>query len=115
MITGAHAVVFSEQPERLRAFFKDVLGWPSVDAHDGWLIFALPPAELAVHPSPEARTELWLMCGDLERTLAEMAGKGVETAPEVQEQSWGRASWVKLPDGERLGLYQPSHPTAIPV
>jgi len=112
LISGVHAILFSKQAEKLRSFFRDVLGWPSVDAGGGWLIFALPPAELAVHPASEPRTELWLMCDDLDTALAELRAKGIRVAGEASEQSWGRTAWIELPDGERLGLYQPKHPVA---
>ena len=90
MITGMHAIVFSSQTDKVRAFFADVLGLPSVDAGGGWLIFALPPAELAVHPANgESHHELYLMCDDIHGTLAELRGKGAEVAREVSDQGWG--------------------------
>ena len=111
MITGVHAIVYSAQAEATRDFFADVLGWDSVDAGHGWRIFALPPAELAVHPSDgPARHELYLMCDDLEATLEELAAKGVEPVEAISEQRWGRTTAIALPGGERLALYEPSHP-----
>jgi catechol 2,3-dioxygenase-like lactoylglutathione lyase family enzyme len=109
MITGLHAIAFSPEAEKVRAFFADVLGLPSVDAGGGWLIFAMPPAELAVHPG-ETRHELYLMCDDIHATLAELQGKGVEVAREVSDQRWGLVAAIRLPDGSELGIYEPRHP-----
>jgi catechol 2,3-dioxygenase-like lactoylglutathione lyase family enzyme len=112
MITGMHAVVFSPEAEKVRAFFADVLGMPSVDAGGGWLIFALPPAELAVHPSDGgSRHELYLMCDDIEATLAGLRDKGVEVAQEVSDQGWGLLAAIRLPDGSEFPIYQPRHPS----
>jgi catechol 2,3-dioxygenase-like lactoylglutathione lyase family enzyme len=111
LITGAHAIVFSGDAAADRAFFRDVLGLDSIDAGGGWLIFSLPPAELAVHPAENARHELYLMCDDLEATLAELGRKGVEPTGPVSEQSWGRLASIRLPGGGDLGVYQPTHPT----
>jgi catechol 2,3-dioxygenase-like lactoylglutathione lyase family enzyme len=112
MINGLHAVVFSPQAEQVRAFFRDVLELPAVDAGGGWLIFALPPAELAVHPSGGGgRHELYLMCDDIGATLAGLAAKGVEIAREVTDQGWGLLAAIRLPDGSELPIYQPRHPT----
>jgi predicted enzyme related to lactoylglutathione lyase len=116
MINGVHAIVFSPEAEKVRAFFGEVLGLSSVDAGGGWPIFALPPAELAVHPSDgESRHELYLMCDDIRATLAELAGRGVEVAREVRDQRWGLVAAVRLPDGSELALYEPRHPTARPT
>lgn len=113
MITGVHAIVFSPEAEKVRAFFADVLELPSVDAGGGWLIFALPPAELAVHPADGAtRHELYLMCDDIQATLADLRGKGVEVAQDVSDQGWGLLASVRLPDGSEFPLYQPRHPIA---
>jgi predicted enzyme related to lactoylglutathione lyase len=112
MITGMHAVVFSPEAEKVRAFFAGVLGMASVDAGGGWLIFALPPAELAVHPSDgESRHELYLMCDDIEATLAGLREKGVEVAREVSNQGWGLLAAIRLPDGSEFPIYQPRHPS----
>jgi len=112
VITGMHAIVFSEEAEQVRGFFSDVLGFPSVDAGGGWLIFALPPAELAVHPAHGvSRHELYLMCDDIHATLAELAAKGVEATGEVTDQGWGLLSAIRLPDGAELPIYQPRHPS----
>jgi len=112
MITGLHAIVFSAQPEQVRAFFKDVLGLPSADAGDGWLIFAAPPAEVAVHPADESgRHELYLMCDDIHATLADLAGKGVRVARDITDEGWGLLAAIGLPDGTELAIYQPRHPS----
>ena len=109
MITGAHTVLYSQDADALRAFFHDVLGFPSVDAGHGWLIFGLPPAELAAHPGEASRSELYLMCDDLEATMADLRAKGVELGP-VSDQGWGRVTTIALPGGGELGLYEPRHP-----
>jgi catechol 2,3-dioxygenase-like lactoylglutathione lyase family enzyme len=110
VITGIHAIVFSPDAEKVRAFFADVLGLSSVDAGGGWLIFALPPAELAVHPAGgDGRHELYLMCDDIHATLAELQGKGVEVARGVSDQGWGLVAAVRLPDGGELPIYEPRH------
>ena len=114
MINGVHAIVFSPQAEQVRAFFADVLGLSSVDAGRGWLIFALPPAELAVHPADgDPRHELYLMCDDIEATLAELRDKGVEVAREVTDQGWGLVAAIRLPDGGELPIYEPRHPSPL--
>ena len=112
MITGIHAIVYSPEAEKVRAFFADVLGMPSVDAGAGWLIFALPPAELAVHPvEGESRHELYLMCDNIHSTLAELTAKGVEVAQDVSDQGWGRLAAIRLPDGSQFSIYEPRHPS----
>jgi predicted enzyme related to lactoylglutathione lyase len=114
VITGIHAIVFSPHAERVRAFFADVLGMPSADAGEGWLIFALPPAELAVHPADsESHHELYLMCDDIHTTLTELRGKGAEVAREVSDQGWGLLAAIRLPDGSELPIYQPRHPSPL--
>jgi catechol 2,3-dioxygenase-like lactoylglutathione lyase family enzyme len=110
MITGAHAIVYSRDAEADRAFFCDVLGFRSVDAGGGWLIFALPPAELAAHPADEGRHELYLMCDDIEATVAELERKGVEFARPVSDEGFGLLTAIELPGGGELGLYEPRHP-----
>jgi catechol 2,3-dioxygenase-like lactoylglutathione lyase family enzyme len=113
MIFGAHVIVFSQDAEADRAFFRDVLEFPSVDAGHGWLIFALPPGEAAVHPAEgEGRHELYLMCDDLKAEISALAGKGVRCS-EVQEARWGSITKIALPGGGEVGLYQPKHPTAL--
>jgi len=111
MINGMHAIVFSPRAEQVRAFFADIAGLPSVDAGGGWPIFALPPAELAVHPTDgTAYHELYLMCDDIHATLAELRGKGVEVAREVSDERWGLLAAIRLPDGSELPIYEPRHP-----
>ncbi len=113
MINGAHVVVYSKDAEADRAFFRDKLGFSSVDAGHGWLIFALPPAELAVHPSDENDThELFLMCDDVQAFMAAMAEKKVTCSP-IDEQRWGYITRLVLPGGGRLGVYQPKHPSPL--
>ena len=109
MITGAHTILFSTDAEADRAFFRDVLGFDSVDAGGGWLIFALPPAELAVHPG-EPGVGLYLMCDDVAATVAELRGLGVEIVREVSDAGWGLLTAIRLPGGGELGLYEPRHP-----
>jgi predicted enzyme related to lactoylglutathione lyase len=112
MITGVHAIVFSPDAAKVRAFFADVLGLRSADAGNGWLIFALPPAELAVHPAEgDGRHELYLMCDDIHATLAELRAKGAEVARDVSDQGWGLLAAIRLPDGGELPVYQPRHPS----
>lgn len=117
MITGAHSILYSTDPERDRAFFRDVLQLPSVDVGDGWLIFAVPPAEFAVHPSEKNDVhELYLMCDDAQAFVAAMQRLDIACAP-VQDQGWGLLTRVTLPGGGQLGVYQPRHarPAATPV
>jgi predicted enzyme related to lactoylglutathione lyase len=114
VINGVHAIVFSPQAEQVRAFFAEVLGLSSVDAGRGWLIFALPPAELAVHPADgDPRHELYLMCDDIQATLAELRDKGVEVARDVTDQGWGLLAAIRLPDGGELPIYEPRHPSPL--
>lgn len=110
MITGIHALLYSHNAEADRAFFRDVLGLKSIDAGDGWLIFALPPAEMGVHPAEdEPTTELYLLCDHVENTIADLKAKGVDCSP-VREFPWGRLTVLTLPSGSTLGMYQPLHP-----
>jgi predicted enzyme related to lactoylglutathione lyase len=110
MITGAHTLIHTERPEEVRAFFRDVLGLPFVDTGDGWLIFALPPAELGVHPGEgPTHHQLTLMCGDVEATVAELSAKGVELTRPVTDAGYGLETGIRLPDGSELALYQPKH------
>ena len=116
MITGAHAIVFAEEPDEARAFFADALGLRSVDAGGGWLIFALPPAELACHPTtPEdsGRHELFAMCDDIDATVADLQAKGVEFVAPISEAGFGRMTRMRVPGGGELGLYQPTHPSPL--
>lgn len=110
MIHGAHVVVYTTDPEADRAFFRDTLGFPSVDAGHGWLIFALPPAESAFHPAEENnRHELYLMCDDLQSEMAHLRAKGAHCG-DVAEARWGSITKIRLPGGGEIGLYQPRHP-----
>ena len=112
-IIGMHALMYSKKDQATREFLRDVLGFRSVDAGHGWLIFAAPPTELAVHPAEdEEYHELYLMCDDIDATIAELRAKGL-TIGAIQERPWGRVTQIPLPSGEQLGLYQPKHPTAI--
>jgi predicted enzyme related to lactoylglutathione lyase len=114
VITGVHAIVFTKDPEAVRAFFRDVLRLPSVDAGGGWPIFALPPAELAAHPTDdESHHELYLMCDDIEATVGELKGKGVELTTEIADVGWGLMARLRLPDGSELPLYEPKHPIPL--
>lgn len=113
MITGAHVIVYSKDAESDRTFFRDVLKFPAVDAGHGWLIFALPPAEAAFHPSEKNDLhELYFMCDDLTLTIESLKANKVKCGP-VQEVRWGSLTTIFLPGGGKIGLYQPKHPTAI--
>ena len=113
MITGAHTIIYSPAAAEIRAFFRDVLEFSSVDAGDGWLIFALPPAELAMHPTDGVtKHELYLMCDDIHATIDELKRKGVDIAGPVTDLGWGLFTTLTLPGGTELGLYEPRHPTA---
>ncbi len=118
MINGAHTIVYSKDAEKLRVFFRDVLGWNSVDAGRGWLIFALPPGEIAVHPAEHGAApdthELFLMCDDVQRTVGGVKEQRCRTgARNLGSKPWGLSTAIKLPDGGELGLYEASHPTAL--
>ena len=114
MITGAHAIVYTRDADADRAFFRDVLGFDSVDAGGGWLIFKLPPAELAAHPDETGgRHELYLMCDDVHATVAELEAKGVEIVREVTDAGFGLMTAIRLPGGGELGLYEPRHPSPL--
>jgi hypothetical protein len=113
MIYGAHIIIQSKDAEADRAFFRDILAFKSVDAGRGWLIFALPPGEAAVHPADESGVrELYLMCDDLQAEMASLAKKGVKCS-RAQEARWGSVTKMRLPGGSEVGLYQPKHPTAL--
>jgi catechol 2,3-dioxygenase-like lactoylglutathione lyase family enzyme len=113
MVFGAHVIVYSRDAEADRAFLRDVLGLANVDAGHGWLIFALPPAEVAVHLAEvNGRHELYLMCDDLRAEIRALEAKGVRCA-EVQDERWGSVTRMQLPGGGELGLYQPRHATAL--
>jgi predicted enzyme related to lactoylglutathione lyase len=123
MITGIHLLLYSRDPEADRVFFRDVLGFQSVDAGEGWLIFALPPAEMGIHPGDGKFVEhhadhnlsgslIYLMCDDLHATIESLKSKGANTT-EIVQAGWGITTTVRLPGGGGLGLYQPRHATAI--
>jgi catechol 2,3-dioxygenase-like lactoylglutathione lyase family enzyme len=112
VISGAHVIVYSKDAEADRAFFRDILGFRSVDAGHGWLIFAMPPAEVAVHPNSVDHHELFFMCHDLAAEIKSLARKGVSCSAPHQER-WGSITKLRLPSGGEIGLYQPTHPTAI--
>jgi len=115
MIFGAHVIVYSKDATADRAFLGEVLGLSSVDAGGGWLIFALPPAEAAVHPTEEhGRHELYFMCNDLKAEISALREKGARCS-EVQEARWGSITHIQLPGGGEVGLYQPKHPLALTV
>jgi predicted enzyme related to lactoylglutathione lyase len=119
MITGAHAIIYSSEADEVRAFLRDKLELSGLDIGGGWQIFAMPPTELAVHPtdgdpSSEAngRVELYLQCDDINATVKELESKGVTVTGPVSEQAWGLLTGVRLPGGAEIGLYEPRHPTA---
>ena len=123
MINGTHLLLYSRDPEADRAFFRDVLAFQSVDAGEGWLIFALPPAELGIHPGDGNFVErhadhelsggiVYLMCDDLRETMAALERKGAQTT-EIVQAGWGITTTVRLPGGGGLGLYEPRHATAL--
>jgi predicted enzyme related to lactoylglutathione lyase len=113
VIDGVHALIYSTDAEADRVFIRDVLGLEHVDSGGGWLIFALPPAELGVHPTDaDPRHELYLMCDDVERTIAELRARGAEFEGGIQEVGFGRLATIRLPSGATLPMYQPSHPVA---
>jgi catechol 2,3-dioxygenase-like lactoylglutathione lyase family enzyme len=113
VITGAHAIVFSRDAEGVRAFFRDVLGFPSVDAGGGWLIFALPPAELAVHPGDEESHRLYLMCDDIAATVDELEQNGVEFTRPISKERFGLVTAFAIPGGGEFALYEPNHPSPL--
>lgn len=118
-ITGTHALLYTSEPEAVRAIFRDVFGWKHVEAGGGWLIFALPPAEVGVHPSEGAtfdegtRHQLSFMCDDIEATAEELRGKGIEIRDRLDDMGWGVTTTMVLPGGLEVMLYQPRHPTVV--
>jgi predicted enzyme related to lactoylglutathione lyase len=122
MITGTHAIIYADDAEKARAFFRDVLGLPNVDAHGGWLIFKLPPAELGIHPTgppsgpmsgpPSGHHELYFMCDDVAATASELAAKGVDVVTPIEDRGFGLLVRLRVPGGGEIGLYQPKHATA---
>jgi hypothetical protein len=114
MINGAHAILYSDDAEATRTVLAKVLGTRSVDAGGGWLIFALPPAEIAVHPAEAGgRAELYLLCDDVAATVDALRAEGIEVARPISDQGWGLLTAIALPGGVELGLYEPRHPTAV--
>ena len=122
MINGTHTIIYAEDADKARAFFRDVLELPNVDAHEGWLIFKMPPAELGIHPGGEhghdapgassGQHEIYFMCDDIETTIAELTAKGVEFTAPVENQGWGLVARLRVPGAGEIGIYQPRHPTA---
>jgi catechol 2,3-dioxygenase-like lactoylglutathione lyase family enzyme len=122
MINGSHAIIYADDAEQARAFFRDVLQLPNVDAHDGWLIFKLPPAELGIHPAapvaapgqgaPSGHHELFLMCDDIEETVNELTAHGVEFTTPIENQGFGLIARLRVPGAGEVGIYQPRHPIA---
>jgi catechol 2,3-dioxygenase-like lactoylglutathione lyase family enzyme len=116
MINGTHAIIYASDAGRAREFFRDVLGMPNIDAHDGWLIFRLPPAELGIHPAGGASTgghhEMYFMCDDLLATVAELKAKGVEFTAGIEEAGFGLLTRLRVPGAGEVGLYQPRHAVA---
>jgi len=118
VIAGAHTIIFAEDAEAARAFFRDVLGFSSVDAGDGWLIFVLPPGELAIHPGPGwgkdvGQHELFFMCHDIEATVAELKAKGVEFTAPVTDEGYGLITRFRVPGAREIGLYEPRHKSPL--
>jgi catechol 2,3-dioxygenase-like lactoylglutathione lyase family enzyme len=112
MITGSHVIIYSRDADADRAFFQDVLEYPHVDAGGGWLIFKLPPGEVAVHPTEGGHAhELYLMCDDVNATVEQLGAKGVMCGP-ISDEGWGLLTSIRLPGGGELGLYEPRHPKA---
>ena len=112
-ITGAHMLLYTSDPDALRAVLRDVFGWSNVDAGGGWLIFALPPAELGIHPAEAPSHQISLMCDDVEITMAELKEKGIEFSGEPTDMRFGIGVTMVLPGNVEVMLYEPKHPTAI--
>jgi predicted enzyme related to lactoylglutathione lyase len=122
MITGTHVIIYAQDADAARAFFRDVLDFPNIDVHEGWLIFKLPPAELGIHPTggavdptagpPSGHHELYLMCDDIEATVADLTAKGVEFTSPIESAGFGRLTRFRVPGAGEIGLYQPRHATA---
>ncbi len=113
MLTGAHIIIYSKNPEADRSFFKDILGFPHVDAGRGWLLFAMPAAEVAFHPQSENnKHEMYFTCDNLKEQIASWQKKGIAVG-EIHEERWGTITTISLPGGGSIGLYQPKHPLAF--
>jgi hypothetical protein len=114
MVNGSHVIFHAKDADSVRGFLKDVLELDSVDAGHGWLIFALPPAEVAIHPTDgKPGYQLYLMCDNIHDTVKELQAKGAEFSNPVKEERWGSVTAIKLPGGGEMGLYEPRHPTAL--
>lgn len=114
MITGMHVILYSRHAEKVRQFLGDVLDLRSVDAGEGWPIFAAPPTEIAVHPTEsQPEHEVFLMCDDVNATVARLAQRGIQTEGPVSDRSWGLSTTLVLPGGERVGLYEPRHQSPL--
>ncbi len=118
MIAGAHTIIFAEDAERARGFLRDVLGFEGVDAGDGWLIFRLPPGELAVHPGSgwgrgPGHHALFFMCQDIDETVQQLEAKGVEFVSQIEDEGWGRMARFLIPGAGEIGVYQPRHPSPL--
>jgi predicted enzyme related to lactoylglutathione lyase len=113
MINGMHAIIYTKDADTVREFFRKTLKFPHVDAGRGWLIFALPPCEMGVHPADKGSYEMYLMCDDIEKTIAELKKKNVKFPRQIIDAGWGKVTAIELPGGLELGLYEPRHPTAI--
>jgi catechol 2,3-dioxygenase-like lactoylglutathione lyase family enzyme len=118
VIAGTHTIIFAEDAERARTFLRDVLGFEGVDAGDGWLIFALPPGEIAVHPGSgwgrgPGHHALFLMCHDIEQTVEDLRGKGVKFVSPIEDEGWGRIAHFKIPGAGEIGVYEPHHPSPL--
>ncbi|MBC7835477.1 MAG: VOC family protein [Phycisphaerales bacterium] len=116
MINGLHTMIYAKDAAKARAFFRDVLGIRAIDAGEGWLIFAMPPAEMGVHPAEsvedEAKQQIYLMCDDVHATVAQLTAKGVELSQPITDQGWGLMTSLKIPGGGEIALYEPRHPRA---
>lgn len=112
-ITGAHALLYTSEADAVREIFRDVFGWKHVDDGHGWLIFALPPAELGVHPSDAPMHQLSFMCDDITKTIDELRAKGIAFQGEPHNEGWGIVTTMVLPGGLDVMLYEPRHATAI--
>src|SRR5262245_34462324 len=118
MINGAHVLLYANDAGKARRFFRDTLGWRHVDAGDGWLIFALPPAEMGIHPVMDGDKEHhdpYFLCADVEKTVAELRAKGVEVTQPLANRGWGIVTAIRVPGAGEIGLYQPLHPVAAKV
>lgn len=115
MITGVHALIYTREADAVRRFFREVMKFPSVDAGHGWLLFGLPPSELAVHPTEkrEGSYTLYLMCDNIEKTVKELTAKGAKFPRGIVTAPWGAVTAIELPGGLEIGLYEPRHPTAL--